>query len=127
MPLHAVPWWLAIPIAALLLISAICALTAAWGLERLPGFFLRMHPPALVYTGGSWSACLACLLYFSAAAHEVQLRAWIIVILLAVTAPITTVLISRAALFRARVQGGQGAVPTALQPMRQRDGEAEPE
>lgn len=114
------PLWLELVVALLLLLSAACALAAAWGLVRMPHFFLRMHPTALVYAGASWSVCLACVIYFSVHGGELQLRAWIIIVLLAITAPITTVLLSRAALFRARTQGLRSEVPPALQPLPQR-------
>lgn len=112
-----VPIWIEAIVAALLLISAACALAAAWGIVRMPHFFLRMHPIALAYTGASWSVCLASVIFFSAHDGGSQLRAWIVIVLLAVTAPISTVLLSRAALFRARTQGLRREVPPALQPL----------
>lgn len=114
--------WIEALVAILLLMSAVCALAAAWGIVRMPHFFLRMHPIALAYTGASWSVCLASVIYFSVAGGELQLRAWIIIVLLAVSAPITTVLLSRAALFRARTQGLRREVPPALQPRTPRVG-----
>lgn len=114
--MNTIPLWLEFLVALLLLLSAASALAAAWGLARMPHFFLRMHPVALAHTGGAWSASLACVLYFSAQSGTLQLHAWIIVVLLVITAPITTVLLSRAALFRARTQGLRSEVPPALQP-----------
>ncbi len=116
-----IPFWIEAIVALLLLLSAACALAAAWGLVRMPHFFLRMHPTALAYTGASWSVCLACVLYFSVHGGGLQLRAWIIIVLLAITAPITTVLLSRAALFRARTQGLRTEVPPSLLPARRDD------
>lgn len=112
----AVPVWAEVIVAFLLLISAVFALVSAWGIVRMDSYFLRMHPPALVYTGATWSVCLASIIYFSLQAETLQLRAWAIMILLSITVPITTVLLSRAALFRARTQGQRDTVPAPLHP-----------
>ena len=74
-----------------------------------------MHPPALVYVGSSWCVTLASILFFSGQQQGPQLHVWIIIILLSITVPITTVLLSRAALFRHRV-AGRTDVPEALRP-----------
>ena len=109
------PLWLEIIVAALLLASGVLTLAAAWWLVRLKHFFQRMHPPALAYVGASWCVTLASILYFSAQQQGPQLRVWLIIILLSITVPVTTVLLSRAALFRGR-QSGRGDLPPALQP-----------
>ena len=113
--MSASPLWLEIIVAALLLMSGVLTLAAAWGLVRLKHFFQRMHPPALAYVGASWCVTLASILYFSAQQHGPQLRVWLIIILLSITVPVTTVLLSRAALFRGR-QSGRHDLPPALQP-----------
>jgi multicomponent K+:H+ antiporter subunit G len=99
-------------VAALLLVSGAAALISALGLLRLPDFFLRMHAPAICYTLGSWSIGLASVLYFSAGEKQLTLHVWLVVVILAITAPITTVLLARAALFRARQAGH--AIPKPL-------------
>ena len=109
------PLWIEAIVAALLVCSAVFVLVAAWGLVRLKHFFQRMHPPALAYVGASWCVTLASILYFSAQQQGPQLRVWLIIILLSITVPVTTVLLSRAALFRGR-QSGRGDLPPALQP-----------
>jgi multicomponent K+:H+ antiporter subunit G len=92
-------------VALLLLLSGGLAFIGALGLVSLRDFFLRMHAPSLAATLGSWSATLASVLYFSAGPGSLQLHLWLIVILLAMTVPVTTVLLSRAALFRQRNAG----------------------
>ena len=109
------PLWLEIIVAALLLASGVLTLAAAWGLVRLKHFFQRMHPPALAYVGASWCVTFASIVYFSAQNEGPQLHVWLIIILLSITVPVTTVLLSRAALFRGR-QSGRGDLPPALQP-----------
>jgi multicomponent K+:H+ antiporter subunit G len=71
-----------------------------------------MHPVALGTTLGTWSACIASVAYFSAVHDRAVVHAWLIPISLALTVPITTLLLARAALFRRRA--GAGDVPPPL-------------
>ena len=111
-----VPLWAEILVSLLLLASAVFTPAAAIGLVRLQSFFQRMHPPALIYTGAAWCVTLASITYFSAQGHGLVLHVWIIIILLSITAPIATVLLARAALFRNRQERLAGT-PLPLQPM----------
>jgi|KBSMisStandDraft_5_1062788.scaffolds.fasta_scaffold50199_4 multicomponent K+:H+ antiporter subunit G len=88
--------------AALLLASAGLSLIAALGLLRLRDFFQRMHAPALTTTLGTWCAALAAMIDFSMVGPSFDLRATVVIILMALTAPITTLLLARATLFRQR-------------------------
>lgn len=96
-----------IVVSVLLLVSGIAALTGALGLLRLPDFFLRMHAPGLAYSLGSWSVTLASILHFTNGATELSLHVWLIIILLSISTPVTTVLLARAALFRGRQAGDE--------------------
>lgn len=107
--------WVEAVVALLLLTSAFFVLVAAWGVVRLKDFFQRMHPPALAYTWATWCVTFASILYFSVQARTLVLHTWIIIILLSITAPVTTVLLARAALFRFR-QAGRPDMPPRLQP-----------
>ena len=107
----AVPTWVELTVAALLLVSAVLALASAWGLARLPDFFARMHVPALTTTLGVWCVTIAAVLYFSALEDGLALYYWLIAIVMSITAPITTVLLARAALFRSRQQKKPGVPP----------------
>ena len=109
--------WAEIVVAVLLLASALFAVVAALGLVRLKDFFQRMHPPALVSTWGAWCVTLASIVYFSALSHRLELHVWLIIILLSITVPVTSILLGRAALFRGR-QAGNKALPPALVPRR---------
>lgn len=95
----------------LLLLSGGLSLAAALGVWRLPDFFLRMHAPSLAYTLGSWAVTLASILHFTAGARELSLHVWLVIILLSITAPITTLLLARAALFRQRRAGDDLPAP----------------
>ena len=89
-------------VASLLLASGALSLIAALGLLRLPDFFQRMHAPALTSTLGTWCVALASIVNFSVIGPNIDLRGTVVIILLAVTAPITTTLLARATVFRQR-------------------------
>lgn len=105
--------WVELLVALLLVLSGLLTLVGAVGLWRLPDFFQRMHPPALGFTLGTWSASLASIVYFSALETRLALHSWLIIILLAVTVPVTTTLLARAALFRQRVATSADSVKPA--------------
>jgi len=97
--------WVEIPVAILLVLGSLFALIGAVGLLRMKDYFQRMHPPALASTLGAWCAALASIIYFSALKSAPVLHAWLIPVLLAITVPVTTLLLARAALFRKRMAG----------------------
>lgn len=100
-----VPGWVEAVTAALIVASGIAAVVASLGFVRLASFFARMHPPALASTFGVWAVVLASIVYYSALEGVPVLHAWVIPILLAITVPVTTVLLARAAIFRKRRTG----------------------
>lgn len=100
-----VPFWAEVLTAVLLIASSLFTLTGALGLLRLKDFFQRMHPPALASTLGAWCVALASIVYFSALKSEPVIHAWLIPVLLAITVPVTTLLLARTALFRKRMAG----------------------
>ena len=106
------PLWVEVLVALLLLASGALCVTAAVGFLRLRDFFPRMHPPALANTLAAWCAALASVIYFSVLDAQFALYPLVINILLAITAPVTTVLLARAALLRKREAGA--AVPPPL-------------
>jgi multicomponent K+:H+ antiporter subunit G len=99
-------------VAALLLASGCLVLTAAIGILRLPDFFLRMHAPALASTLAAWTVTLASIVHFSSRDESAALRVWIVTVLLAITVPVTAMVLARAALFRRRQAGD--ALPPPL-------------
>lgn len=114
--MNTVPHWVEAVVAALLVLSGVVTLISAFGFLRLRGFFLRMHPPALAYTVGSWSIALASCIYFSALESRVALYPLLIVILLLITVPVTTVLLARVALFRRRIARAPDTPPSLTPP-----------
>ena len=111
-----VPFWAEAVVATLLVLSGVFVLLSAIGFLRLPDFFLRMHPPALTYTFGSWCVALAGILYFSILEARAVLHPWLIVILCSITVPVTTVLLARVALFRRRAAGAADTPPRLTPP-----------
>ena len=101
----ALPIWAQVLTAALLVLSSLFALTGAVGLLRMKDFFQRMHPPALASTIGAWCVALASIVYFSALKSSPVIHAWLIPVLLAITVPVTTLLLARTGLFRQRMAG----------------------
>lgn len=112
-----VPLWAQWVVGVLLLASALFALGASVGIVRLKTIFQRLHPPALAVTWSAWCVTFASMLYFSLHEGALRLHAWMIIILLSITVPITTVLLSRAALFRGRRRPDGHRLPAPLQPL----------
>jgi multicomponent K+:H+ antiporter subunit G len=112
-----------IAVALLLVASGVVALVASVGLLRLPDFFSRMHAPALTSTLASWTVALASIVHFGARGGGLALQVWVVVIVLSITAPVTTLVLARAALFRRR-QAGDRLPPPLLDGAVSRDGPA---
>ena len=101
----ALPLWAQILVAALVLGGATIALLGSIGLLRLKSYFERVHAPSIIATMGCWLIMHATWIYFSVSVREIALHAFLIAIFIAVTVPITTIFLMRAALFRARLAG----------------------
>jgi multicomponent K+:H+ antiporter subunit G len=110
------PFWMEAVVATLLVSSGVFVVISAIGFSSLPDFFLRMHPPALAYTFGSWSVTLASILYFSFIESRAVLHPWLIIITLSITVPVTTLLLARVALFRRRAAGAADTPPPLTKP-----------
>ncbi len=102
--MNTLPWTEAV-VALLLVASGVVVLVAALGLLRLPDFFQRMHAPALASTLAAWIVTFASILHFSTRGGGLTLHLWLIIIVLSITAPVTTLVLARAALFRRRQAG----------------------
>ena len=101
-----------IAVALLLVASGGVVLVAALGLVRLPTTFLRMHAPALASTFAAWVVTLASIVHFSGHGAGLALHVWLIIIVLSITAPVSTMVLARATLFRRRRAGD--ALPPPL-------------
>jgi multicomponent K+:H+ antiporter subunit G len=96
------PLWVDLAVALLLAASGVFTLAAAVGVVRMRSFFQRLHPPALAFSISAWCVTLASIVYFSAQGTGLALQAWLIIIFLSVTVPVTTILLARTGLFRLR-------------------------
>ena len=99
------PLWAEAIVATLVLAGAAVALLGSSGLLRLPTFFERVHVPAIIATLGCWCVTLGTALFFSVQRGEMAFFPLLITLFIAITVPISTIFLMRAALFRARQMG----------------------
>ena len=101
------PLWVDAVSAALVVAGALAALVGALGLVRLRTFFQRVHAPTLGSTVGTWAIALATAIQQSFLSEKPFVHALPIPVFLALTTPITTIFLMRAAVFRSRLRGEQ--------------------
>ena len=99
------PAWAALPAAILLIVAGVLAAVGAFGLLRLPDFLTRMHPPAMGSTLGTGCVLLASILVSSAVAGRPVVHALLITLFIVITAPVTAMLLARAAVYRSERRG----------------------
>ena len=92
--------WAAVPAAILLIAAGLLAAIGSLGLARLPDFFMRMHPPAMGSTLGAGCVLVASILVLSAVEGRPVVHALLITLFLVMTAPVTAMLLARAAVYR---------------------------
>ena len=110
------PLWAELLISALVLGGSLLALVGSFGLVVLRSFFQRIHAPTLVSTMGMWSITLATVLCFSLQGGQLYLHGLLITLFIALTTPITTIFLMRAALFRERMSGRNTVPPSVSAP-----------
>ncbi|WP_150304600.1 monovalent cation/H(+) antiporter subunit G [Pseudomonas saliphila] len=94
------PLWLAVPFVLLLLLGSLIILIGALGLLRLPSFYQRIHGPAITITLGTGCVLFASMLYFSNLESRLVLHELLIAAFLLLTAPVTSMMIMRASVYR---------------------------
>jgi multicomponent K+:H+ antiporter subunit G len=99
------PLWAALPVALLLLAGAALTLVGTIGLLRLPNFYDRVHAPTLGTTLGIGCVLLGSVLFFSVLQTRLVLHELLIAIFIALTTPVTLMLLTRAAVYRDRREG----------------------
>ncbi len=115
-PLEQVPAWAAIPAALLLVLAGCLAVIGALGLLRLSNFYQRIHGPALLNTLGAGCVLIASMLCFSAIESRPVIHELLITVFVLLTAPVTAILLMRAAIFRDRRAGRNDVPPPAHRP-----------
>jgi multicomponent K+:H+ antiporter subunit G len=98
--LEQTPSWALAGAALLLVLGASIILIGALGLLRLRTFYQRIHGPAITITLGAGSVLLASMLYFTAAQSRLVVHELIIAAFLLMTAPVVSMMLMRAAVYR---------------------------
>ena len=104
------PVWAAVAVAFFLLLGASMALIGAIGFLRLPSFYERIHAPALGTSWGIGGIMVASMIFFSVSSRGPVLHELLVGLFVTVTAPVTFMLLARAALHRDRSEKN-GQVP----------------
>lgn len=107
------PLWAEVVVAVLVVGGALVALLGSLGLMRLRTYFERVHAPSIIATMGCWLTLWGTIVFFAASGQGLALHVFLIAVFIAVTVPITTIFLMRAALFRARL-ARQEDVPPSL-------------
>jgi multicomponent K+:H+ antiporter subunit G len=94
-------------VAILALVGAVAALLGSLGLVTLRGFFQRVHAPTTATTLGTWSLSLATAVQMSFVGEGIFAHALLVPAFVALTAPVTTIFLMRAAVFRRRVSAAR--------------------
>lgn len=94
------PAWASIVAAVLLISGGLCTVLGSLGLLRLPSFAARMHGPSMGSTLGLGCVLLASMLLSSVVAGRAVVHEVLITLLVVTTAPITAMLLMRAAVRR---------------------------
>jgi len=106
---EALPLWLEILAAFLLVVGGIFTLVGAMGMLRFPDFYMRLHAPTKATTLGVGGLLLASMLV-GAWRGEPWLYALLITLFLFITAPVSANLLSKAAM-HLRVPSRAGPPP----------------
>jgi multicomponent K+:H+ antiporter subunit G len=114
-PLDSVPAWAALPVALLLVLAGCLAVVGSLGLLRLSNFYQRIHGPALLNSLGAGCVLIASMLHFSALQSRPIIHELLITVFMLLTAPVTAILLTRAAIFRDRRAGRNDVPPPAHQ------------
>ena len=105
------PAWVDAVTGVLVAVGGLAALIGALGVLRLGSFFQRVHAPTLGATLGTWCLALATVAQVSFVRGQLFVHAALIAVFIALTAPITTIFLMRAAIFRERLRGAEGIPP----------------
>ncbi len=111
------PLWAAVLVAAFLVIGAALTLIGSFGLFRLRDFYDRIHTPTLGSSWGTGGIVMASMVCFSVLQTRPVFHEFLIGVFVTITMPVTLVMLSRAALYRDRVEGNDN-VPEQDPPKR---------
>lgn len=106
--MNELPLWVTIPGTILLVISGLTTLIGSLGLLRLRDFFQRMHGPSMTNTVAAGAALVVSMLVSSFVASRPIVHELLITLLIGISAPITSILLVQAALYRNRARRNGG-------------------
>lgn len=101
------PLWAALPAGLLLIVGGLLAVIGSLGLLRLPDFYARMHPPTMGATLGTGCILVASMLVSSAILHRPVIHELLITLFMALSTPVTAMLLMRAAVVRVKQRSKQ--------------------
>lgn len=96
------PLWALIPATILLFAGGLLTVIGSLGLLRLHSFYDRMHPPTMGTTLGTGCVLIASMIVSSALLHRPVIHELLITLFVVMTAPVTAMLLMRAAVARDR-------------------------
>jgi len=102
--LEQMPVWADALIAAMLLVSAVTALTGSFALVRFSDFYKRLHGPTKATTLGVGGVLVASAVYFTVRGPGFSVHEFLITLFLFLTAPVSANLLVKAALHMARAE-----------------------
>ncbi len=103
--MNAIPEWLQLVIALIVLAGAAFTFIGTVGLVRWASFYQRVHAPTLGSSLGAALILLASSLHSSFALGRPILHEVLVLVFILVTTPVTLMLLARAALYRDRAEG----------------------
>ncbi|MDE3737978.1 MULTISPECIES: Na+/H+ antiporter subunit G [Pseudomonas] len=92
--------WAEILVSVLLLLGSAFVLIGAFGLYRLPDFFMRLHGPTKATTLGVGGVVVASLVFFSADTDGLSLHELLISLFLFISAPVSAYMLAKAAVLQ---------------------------
>jgi multicomponent K+:H+ antiporter subunit G len=98
------PLWVTVPGTVLLVCGGLLMVIGSLGLLRMKDFYSRMHPPTMGATLGTGSVLVASMLVSSALLHRPVIHEALIAVFVFITAPVTAMLLTRAAAYRSRAR-----------------------
>ena len=109
------PLWAALLVGFLILSGSILALIGSLGLVRLRSFYQRAHAPGIGATLGTALILSGSMICFSILQSRPVVHEILIGIFITITTPVTLRLLSRAALYRDRIENVAGVPEEALE------------
>jgi multicomponent K+:H+ antiporter subunit G len=104
---QSLPLWVTLPGTILLVLGGLTTLVGSLGLLRFKDLFARMHGPSMTHTVGAGSVLIASMLTSSALVGRPTLHELLIALCVLMSAPITSIQLVQAALYRNKVRSGR--------------------